>query len=386
MASKKILVLTGGGLSSALNSLLEGVINQSKELGWEIKGGLHGWLSLMRDGRQIDLSTFDTAMIHNIGGNFLRSSRFNPIKTLDGIDQIRSSISQNGLDAIIAIGGNDTLFTAKILANQYHIPVVGVPKTVDNDLSGTYWSPGYPSAVSAFADYVRRIRNHAAYDLNRIFVVEAPGYDAGWLAAGAAFGQADVIIPSEKPTDSKNLLTLIKERYEANGRYALIAVAQHAQFDQEIKGFLDTQTDHFDTKRSFFICLPLADYIKKELGIEARALYPGNLLEAADINPVDRDLSIALGRQAVLLAAGEQFGRASCLLRPDWGNKNIIVSDCLMEDMTGDDRYRRLDDSLFDFDALRVKQKFFDYLAPALGAPHSGDNEYGRLQKRICAM
>lgn len=386
MASKKILVLTGGGLASALNSLIEGVINQAKELGWEIKGGLHGWLSLMREGRQIDLSTFDTAMIHNIGGNFLRSSRFNPIKTIDGIDQIKTTLSQNNLDAIIAIGGNDTLFTAKVLANQYHLPVIGVPKTVDNDLSGTYWTPGYPSAVASYANYVRRIRNHAAYDLNRIFVVEAPGYDAGWIAAGAAFGQADVIIPSEKIINSKNLLSLIKERYETNGRYALVAVAQHAQFDQEIKGFIDTQTDLFDTKRSYFVCLPLADYIKKELGIETRALYPGNLLEAADINPVDRDLSIALGRQAVLLAAGEQFGRATCLLRPDWNNKDIHVNDCPLEDMTGDDRYLRLDDSLFDFDALRVKQKFFDYLAPALGVPPTDDDDYGRLQKRISAM
>lgn len=386
MALKKILVLTGGGLSSALNSLLEGVINQAKELGWEIKGGLHGWLSLMQGGRHTDLSSFDTTVIHNIGGNFLRSSRFNPIKTLDGIDQIKATLSQNNLDAIIAIGGNDTLFTAKVLANQYHLPVVGVPKTVDNDLSGTYWSPGYPSAVAVYADYIRRIRNHAAYDLNRIFVVEAPGYDAGWLAAGAAFGQADIIIPSEKLIDSKNLLSLIKERYKSNGNYALVTVAQHARFDQEIKGFLDTQTDHFDTKRSFFVCLPLADYIKKELGIETRALYPGNLLEAADINSVDRDLSIALGRQAVLLAAREQFGRAACLLRPDWNNKDIKVSDCPLEEMTGDGRYCLLDDSLFNFDSLSVKQKFFDYLAPALGSPPTGDDEYGRLQKKISLL
>lgn len=386
MASKKILVLTGGGLSPALNSLLEGVINQAKELGWNVQGGLHGWLSLMRGGKQFDLSSFNTAVIHNIGGNFLRSSRFNPIKTLDGIDQIKNTLSQNGLDAIIAIGGNDTLFTAKVLANQYHLPVVGLPKTVDNDLSGTYWTPGYPSAVACYADYVRRIRNHAAYDLNRIFVVEAPGYDAGWLAAGAAFGQADVIIPAEKTTDSKKLLTLIKERYEANGQYALVAVAQHAQFDQEIKGFLDNQVDHFDTKRSFFICLPLADYIKKELGIETRALYPGNFLEAANINPIDRDLSIALGRQAVLLAAGEQFGRAPCLMRPDWDKQEIKVSDCALEEMTGDNCYRRLHDELFDFDALCVTPKFFNYLAPALGVPLTGDDEYGCLQKKISQM
>lgn len=380
--TKKILIFTGGGLSPALNCLLSGAVEAAQKEGWQILGGLYGWHSLTTDGKTLDLTNFDTNQIKNRVGNFLRSSRFNPLKTEGGVNQILATVKRLGLDAIVAVGGNDTLHTAEVLARQENLLVVGVPKTIDNDLSGTYWTPGYPSAAAAFADYLRRIKNHAAYTLSRIFVVEAPGYDAGWLSAAGIYGGADVIVPAERETNCQKFLELTEKKYRENGNYALVVVSQHAQFDCRLEGLADTQSDHFDTKRSFFICLAVADYLKRELKIESRALYPGNYLEAADLIEVDKKFALELGAKAVDLIKQNKWGYAGALARPDRSKPDIVVEDNTLAEMVGENKYKRLNDELFDFANLTVTQKFLDYIEPILG-PLPAEDEYQKLQKKI---
>lgn len=380
--TKKILIFTGGGLSPALNCLLAGAIESAQKEGWQILGGLYGWYSLMADGKTIDLTHFDTKQINDRVGDFLRSSRFNPLKTEGGVNQILATVKRLGLDAIVAVGGNDTLHTAEVLARQENLPTVGVPKTVDNDLSGTYWTPGYPSASAAFADYLQKIKTHAAYTLSRIFVVEAPGYDAGWLSAAGIYGGADIIVPAERETNCLKFLELTEKKYRENGNYALVVVSQHAKFDCCLEGLADTQSDHFDTKRSFFICLAVADYLKRELKIESRALYPGNILETAELIEVDKKFSLQLGAHAIDLIKRNKWGYSGTIIRPSYENNEIKIEDNTLADMVGENHYKRLNDDLFDFANLTVKQKFIDYMQPILG-PLPVEDDYNKLQKKI---
>ncbi|MEK9158895.1 MAG: 6-phosphofructokinase [Patescibacteria group bacterium] len=381
----KILVFTGGGLSPALNSLLYGVITAAQKNEWQIWGGAHGWRSLLEDNLLIDLTDFDAEKIKNQTGNLLRSSRINPYKIGGGVGQIKKKIAEQNFDAVIAIGGDDTLGAAQKLAQEEDLPIVGLPKTIDNDLTGTYWTPGYPSAAAAFADYLKKIKMHAAYNLSRIFVVEALGYDAGWLAAAGIYGLADVIVPSEKETDWQKFLEITKKRYRANGHYALVVVAQHARFNKELTGLSDTQADQFGTKRTFFICTALADAMKNDLGLEVRALYPGNYLEAADILPLEYRLSVEMGQKAVDLIKEKKFGLAAVLVRPDPKSMDMAVTECDLAQMTGENNYRRLPDEFFNFEELTVTQKYLDYMEPALGQMPA-QTIYEELQKQFAQL
>ena len=149
--SKTIFLLTSGGLAPALNATLYGVIKAARKQGWKILGGLNGWSSLVQNGRIIDLTNLKIECLKNRGGTFLKSSRTNPFKVQNGINLLHQKIKQHKINALVAIGGDDTLGAAQKLAQEEGLPIVGLPKTIDNDLTGTYWTPGYPSAAAAFA-------------------------------------------------------------------------------------------------------------------------------------------------------------------------------------------------------------------------------------------
>lgn len=384
MAEKTILVFTGGGLCPALNSILSGVISRGQSSGFKILGGLHGWASLLENGKVIDLTNFNVEKIKNIGGTFLRSSRTNPLKVPNGQEQIKDAIKKYGIDAIIAIGGDDTLGTAHILSSQLEIPIIGIPKTIDNDLSETYWTPGYPSAAHYFADFVRSIKEHAAYTLSRVFVIEAPGFKSGWLAASGAYGMADIILPPEEIINCRHVIEKLEEAYLKNGNYAVVVISQYARFDIPIVGRSDEQSDQYDTARNIFIGLSFTDFLKSELKMDIRSLHPGNYLESVRPIEIDKKLSILLGEKAVDEITKGTTGMAICLKRADWNNSNIEVTTCSLEAMAGKGNYNFLQPDMFDFENFKVTQKFFDYLEPALGKnPALENNEYLELQKEI---
>ena len=381
---KTILILTGGGLSPAFNSLLQGVIKEAQNKQWKILGGLFGWASLLENGQIIDLTDFKTELIQNLGGTFLRSSRTNPFKISGGVDQIADNIKKLGIDAVVVIGGDDTLGAASILYKEKQIPVVGVPKTIDNDLSETYWTPGYPTAAWYMADYTRRIKIHAAYALSRLFVIEVPGFQSGWVAASSAFGGADVILPPEKTINCQAVIKAISDRYLANGNYGVVVISQYAKFDEPITGIADDQFDQYNTMRRSFIGLSFTDFLKKELKIDIRSLHPGNYLEAVDPISLDRDLSVALGKKAVDLVEAEQFNLAVCVKRDDWTKTEVQIGTSSLDNMVGKGRYKFLEEDMFDFEQFQVKQKFLDYLAPVFpNYPDEKIKEYLKLQEKI---
>ncbi len=379
---KKILVFTGGGLAPALNATLYGVISAARKKGMKVLGGMYGWASLLRQGKIIDLDKLDIEPIKNIGGTFLRSSRTNPLSREKGMEEILETVKNNSIDCIIAIGGNDTLGAARKIWEEYKIPIVAIPKTVDNDLSGTYWTPGYPSAAYCFSQFVKEIKLDAAYALRRIFVIEAPGMHAGWIAASGSFGGADVIIPPEKPINLNSFLDILSKRYNKNSQYATVVISQEADLGAQLCSVEDDQEDEFGAYRRQLICLSVRDEIKNKLGIDAKMLYPGNYIESGNPIALDRDLAVEVGEEAVRLAIDHKFGHMPCLVRKDWSSLAVGLDYVNLDKVAGEENYRKLDDTFFDFKNLKVKNKFIDYLEPCLGRPDLED-EYVDLLKKI---
>ncbi len=379
--NKTLLVFTGGGVAPALNASLYGVITQARQEGMEILGGMFGWSCLLDKGKIVNLTSLNIEPIKDSGGTFLRSSRTNPFKIKDGIQQIQERINKLGIDYIVAIGGNDTLGAAKRLFEDYKIPLVGIPKTIDNDLSETYWTPGFPSAAHYLSEYTAQIRKDAAYAVRRIFIIEVMGGKAGWITASSAYGDADVIIPPEKKIDLDLVLKLIKERYQANGSFAVIVVSQEANLGERICSYEKMPTDQYGVKRREFICIDLKTEIQKQLGIETAAVVPGHYLSAGLPIEIDKKFSMLLGQKAVELLAEAKIGYMSSLKRPDVKRREIRVTETPLALVVK--KYRKLDDTYFDFEKLQVKQKFLDYMEPILGKYKPKDEEYYKLIKSL---
>ncbi len=361
MKNKTILVFTGGGLAPALNSTLYGVISSAKKNNIKVLGGMFGWTSLLNKGKIINLSNIDISAIKNIGGTFLRSSRSNPLTYKDGLKQVQKQIKKYNIDYIIAIGGNDTMGAAFKLF-QEGIPIIGVPKTIDNDLSQTYWSPGFPSAAHYLANFAMEIKKDAAYALSRIYIIESLGQKAGWLTAAATYGHADVIILPEKEIDLDNLLKIIKKRYKENGNYATVVIAQEVNFKQKLKRLDNAQFDQYDTKRSSYICLSLREKIKETIkDVTIKALYPGNYLQSGNPVDIDKKTAIKLGQKAMELVKKGRSGKMTCLIRK---NNQIKISETELRKVI---QYRSMPDDYFDWENFRVTKKYLNYMEPILG-------------------
>jgi len=378
MKNKTILVFTGGGLAPALNSTLYGIISSAKKNNIKILGGMFGWASLLNKGKIIDLSNINISAIKNIGGTFLRSSRFNPLIYKDGLKQVQKQIKKYNIDYIIAIGGNDTMGAAFKLF-QEGIPIIGVPKTIDNDLSKTYWSPGFPSAAHYLANFAMEIKKDAAYALSRIYIIESLGQDAGWLSAAASYGHADVIIPPEKEIDLNKVLKTIKFKYKDNGNYATVIIAQEVKFKQKLLRLDNDQSDHYKTKRSSYVCLALREKIKKYMkDVTVKALYPGNYLQSGYPIDIDKEFAIKLGKEAIKLVKKKASGKMVCLKRK---KDKIIISNT---DLDKAIKHQALPDDYFDWEKFRVTKKYLNYMEPILGKyKRISHDPYYKIIKKI---
>ena len=381
MNKKTVLIFTGGGLAPALNPTLYGAITRARKEGFRILGGLYGWACLGANGKTIDLTKIDLEIIKKNGGTFLRSSRTNPFNSKNGLAELKKRIKKLKIDYIIAIGGDDTLGAAYKLHQESIIPIVGAPKTIDNDLPETYWSPGFPSAAYYFSQFVKEIREDAAYALSRIFIVEALTAKAGWLVAAGAYGGADLVIPPERPVDLKLIIRLAKKRYLANKNFAVIAISNQAKIPG-IKGEEDEQKDQFGVKRQNYISLALAKSLKAALGIETKVAIPANYVETGRPIKIDCEIGIKLGEKAVNLIRKNKFGQMAAVKRPSWQSNSITVDCAPLSAMRN--KKKPMDESFFDFKNLRVKQKMFDYLEPMLGKYEpEKNNDYNQLIDKI---
>src|SRR5689334_1802935 len=214
-AAMKIGVLTGGGDCPGLNAVIRSVVRKgSQEYGFEFVGLRDGWLGALRD-KVVPLDVDAVRGILPRGGTILGSSRTNPFKHEDGVRRIRDTLAAHGVDALVAIGGEDTLGAATELSRQ-GIPLVGVPKTIDNDVAGTDYTFGFDTAVGIATEAIDRLHTTAESHM-RTLVVEVMGRHSGWIALHAGIaGGANVILVPERPFDIDQVCGWVKSRFKIN--------------------------------------------------------------------------------------------------------------------------------------------------------------------------
>jgi 6-phosphofructokinase 1 len=312
----KIGILTGGGDCPGLNAVIRAIVRKSFHFGWECLGIENGWKGLM----DIDFRKLDMEAVSGIlqkGGTILGTSRTNPYKIQGGPELVIQNSLKLNIDALIAIGGEDTLgVAAKLSKNGYK--VVGVPKTIDNDLSGTDYTFGFDTAVNIAMDAIDRIHT-TAESHHRVMIVEVMGRHAGWIAmhSGLAAG-ADVILIPEKLIQLDEIYNVIMNRKKRGRSFTIIVVAEGAQFseaDQQQSGFItrDTKLDAFGHIRLGGIANVLADTLEKKYGIECRATILGYIQRGGSPTAFDRVLGTRFGVYAAEMIKDKKFGRMAAL-------------------------------------------------------------------------
>lgn len=303
----KIGILTGGGDCAGLNAVIRAVVKRSEEYGWEVLGIRYGWRGLM-DNDVVRLSFRDVANIHKIGGTILKTSRTNPFKHTSGPEKILDNVKRLGLDAIIAVGGDDTLGVAAKLFKM-GLNVVGVPKTMDNDISATDYTFGFDSAVNEAMHALDNLMT-TGESHDRIMVAEVMGRHAGWVAAyaGIASGAHLTLVP-EDPFDLDEVIAFIKRRHERGERSTLIVVAEGAIMKNVSSVFVkEGKVDEFGHIKLGGVGQFLAEEIEKRTGYEVRCVVLGHTIRGGSPTAFDRVLSSKFGLAAVELVKERKFG------------------------------------------------------------------------------
>jgi len=311
--AKQVGILTGGGDCPGLNAVIRAVVRKGDALGWESLGILEGWRGLLENKiERLDLQRVSGILYR--GGTILRTSRTNPLKHPNGLDLIRENIARNGMDALIAIGGDDTLRIADLLFQQ-GVGVVGVPKTIDNDLSGTDYCFGFDTAVNTATEAIDRLHTTAEAH-NRIMVVEVMGRDSGWIAVASGMaGGADVILIPERPVDIGQVCAHLRKRSERGKDFSIIVVAEGARLpagDEEAGGIQIQQsrfTDEFGHVQLGGVSSLLAREIEARTGFETRVVILGHIQRGGTPTAFDRILATRFGVAAMTLAHQGEFGK-----------------------------------------------------------------------------
>ena len=308
----RVGVLTGGGDCPGLNAVIRAVVRKGVRVhGFEFVGYRDGWKGPL-EGLTMPLGVEQCRGILPRGGTILGSSRTNPLKMPDGVARIREQLVADGVDALVAIGGEDTLGVATRLAEE-GVRVVGVPKTIDNDLSGTDFTFGFDTAVNIATEAIDRLHT-TAESHHRVLVVEVMGRHAGWIAlhSGIAGGANIVLIP-EQPFDIDEVCSLVKSRFES--RYAPILVVSEGAVPRDGSGMTlaDGALDDFGHVRLGGIGDRLASEIERRVGCEARAVVLGHIQRGGTPTAFDRWLATRLGLHAIDAVADGEFGVMTAL-------------------------------------------------------------------------
>jgi phosphofructokinase-like protein len=312
----RIALLTGGGDSSAINAAIRAVVCKALSEGFEIIGIKRGWRGLVYDEVE-PLFRGSVSGIIQRGGTILGTSRHNPFKTESGVENIMSNIRKHGIEAIIAIGGDDTNGVAHRLAD-YGVKCVGVPQTIDNDLRGTDYSIGFDTAVAVATDALDKLHT-TAFSHHRIMVLEVMGRDAGWIAliSGIA-GGADVILIPEVPFTLEEVIARIEKRHEANKHFSIIVVSEGAKpAGQEEQFVRDQKKDPFGHVRLGGIGNWLAEQIEERTSYETRVTHLGHLQRGGIPTVFDRVLATRLGVYAVEMVKQGDFDHMACMCAGD---------------------------------------------------------------------
>lgn len=301
-------LLTGGGDCPGLNAVIRAVVRRICNAGGSCLGILEGWRGLVRN-LTTSLSIEQTDGIIGQGGTILGASRTNPYKNPEtDLAALRENFARLGLDALVVIGGDDTLGVAVRLYNDFQVPVVGIPKTIDNDLRVADFSFGFDTAVNVVTEAVDRLRT-TAESHRRIMVVETMGRHSGWIAcfAGMAAG-ADYILVPEVPIELPHLIGVLTGRRKVGKKFGLVIVAEGARFLDREPLALDLPPDPFGHLRLGGIAGVIAKAIENQTGIETRSVALGHLQRGGSPTAADRVLATRLGLAASQLVLQHRFG------------------------------------------------------------------------------
>jgi 6-phosphofructokinase 1 len=309
----RIGVLTGGGDCPGLNAVIRAVARRAWARGHEVVGVREGWRGMV-EGLFQPLGPQQISGILPRGGTIVGTSRTNPFKLDGGVEKVRASFEQ--LDALVAIGGEDTLGVAARLYREHRLPVVGVPKTIDNDLSGTDYTFGFDTAVWVCTEAIDRLHT-TAESHNRVMVVEVMGRHAGWIAVMSGIaGGADVILIPERPVDVDDVCAEIRKRHERGKNFSIVVVSEGCELpgtqdDAELDAFGHVNL----SKRG--VGEAIGRQIEERTGFETRVTVLGHVQRGGTPTPRDRVLATRFGLKAADLVEEGDFGQMAALRGDD---------------------------------------------------------------------
>jgi ATP-dependent phosphofructokinase / diphosphate-dependent phosphofructokinase len=343
----RIGILTGGGDAPGLNAAIRAVARRSFQLGHQVSGVQNGWAGCLEPGLVREMSAQDVRGILPLGGTILGTSRTNPLKVKDGVITAIATLKHNGIEALVPIGGDDTLSVAAAL-HEAGFPTVGVPKTIDNDLAVTEFCIGFDTAVGVVTEALDRLHTTASAH-HRVMVVEVMGRDTGWVALmGGVAGGADLVIIPEFPLALDEVVAHLYRRRGEGKLFSIIVVAEGAQIaelEKELGG--QAEKDAFGhvrlAKRG--IGDLLATNLERETGFESRVTVLGHLQRGGSPSPTDRIWATRLGaRAADLIDQGES---GVIPIRRDGGVQVVPLKDVVAET-------RRVPEELYELSRIFV--------------------------------
>ncbi|MCP4499462.1 MAG: 6-phosphofructokinase [Deltaproteobacteria bacterium] len=320
MNIRKIGILTGGGDCPGLNAVIRAVVTQADRSDVEVLGIRGGWRGFLENDT-IALNRTDTRGILHVGGTILGTTRVNPFQEKGGPERVDACFKAWNLDALIAVGGEGTLTLANKVFERGN-PVVGVPKTIDNDLDGTEVTFGFDTAITVATDAIDRLRTTAEAH-ERVMVVEVMGRHAGWIAMHAGLaGGADVIVIPERPTSIDEICEIIHLRRAEGKVFSLVVVAEGAMLKPSKNGeaqlvLANDAPDAFGRPRLGGIGPFIARAVEEVTGIESRFTVLGHTQRGGSPTARDRVLALRFGVRAMQLVEEGEFGRMVALKGDD---------------------------------------------------------------------
>ena len=308
----RVGVLTGGGDCPGLNAVIRGVARRSFARGHEVVGVLEGWRGLV-DGLFTPLGPREVSGLLPRGGTIIGTTRTNPFRLDGGADRVLEHFRAKGLDALVAIGGEDTLGVAARLHAEHDFPVVGVPKTIDNDLSATDYTFGFDTAVFIATEAIDRLHT-TAESHNRVMVVEVMGRHTGWIAVMSGIaGGADVTLIPEQPISIEEACDDFRRRHERGKDFSIVVVAEGAVPREGTMETVAAGEDEFGHVRLGGIGQQLEREIERRTGFETRAVVLGHIQRGGTPTAYDRVLATRFGVAAIDAAHERSWGTMPAL-------------------------------------------------------------------------
>ncbi|MEU2347715.1 ATP-dependent 6-phosphofructokinase [Modestobacter sp. NPDC049651] len=308
----RIGVLTGGGDCPGLNAVLRAVVRTAeRQYGSEVIGFRNGWRGLLED-EWMPLDHHKVNRLLTRGGTTLGTMRVAPQRLRDGLGRTKEVLEQHGVDVLIPIGGEGTLTAAAWLADE-GVPVVGVPKTIDNDIDGTDLTFGFDTAVSIATEMIDRLHT-TAESHQRVLLVEVMGRHAGWIAlnAGMAAGAHLMLMP-EQPFDVEQVCRVVSDRFDRGNAHVIIVVSEGATPKAGTMQLRDGGIDEFGHRRFTGVAQQLGDELERRTGKEVRTTVLGHVQRGGTPTSFDRVLATRFGLHAAIAAHEGEFGNMVAL-------------------------------------------------------------------------